>query len=264
MHTFALGSFCVLLTALTVIDCPGAREPGSGQSSRISAVTMNKQVMAARSVHLSTDSTIGDLLSHPAFVGFGRLILPWDDRNVDEKMPLHDIGALLPYHTHVNPNDVVTALNRMIDDASAGKTVFYDFYTEAQKQADSTKRNTGLFFFRGRPGAPFAIVSPGGGFTYVASVHEGFPYAVEINRSGYNVFVLRYRAGLGGGPATQDLAAALSYVFRNAEIPTHPRCDAACRFCSNSDSGADSVPESEVRRDKASLRRALPPRAGEG
>jgi hypothetical protein len=136
MPNFALCSYCVLLTLLSGIYCSRAAEPSSGQSSEVSAVNMNKRVMAGRSVHLSIDNTIGDLLVHPAFVGFGRLILPWDDRDVDDKMPLHSIGALLPYHTHVNPNDVVTALNRMIDDASAGKTVFYDFYTQAQKQGN--------------------------------------------------------------------------------------------------------------------------------
>jgi acetyl esterase/lipase len=180
-------------------------------------MTMNKQIREDRVAHLSIDSTIRDVLTHPAFAGFGRLILPWDDRKVNVNMPLRDIGTLLPYHTHIDPGDVVSALNRMIDDANSGRTIFYDFYTEAQKQADSTKQNAGLFFFRGRPGAPFAIVCPGGGFSYVASVHEGFPYAVEISNGGYNVFVLRYRAGLGGAVATQDLAAAISYVFRNAK-----------------------------------------------
>ena len=36
------------------------------------------------------------------------------------------------------------------------------------------------------------MIAPGGGFTYVASVHEGFPYAVEINKRGFNAFVLLY------------------------------------------------------------------------
>jgi acetyl esterase/lipase len=105
----------------------------------------------------------------------------------------------------------------MIDDANKGKRIFYDFYTEAQKNAEATKRNAGLFFFRGKPGAPFAIVCPGGGFAYVASLHEGLPYAAEVSKNGYNVFVLKYRAGIGGAAATQDLAAALSYVFINAK-----------------------------------------------
>jgi acetyl esterase/lipase len=117
----------------------------------------------------------------------------------------------------VHPGDVVTALNRMIDEASTGKTVFYEFYTGTQKQ-QASRENTGLFFFRGKPGAPFAVISPGGGFAYVGAVHEGFPYAAAISQKGYNAFVLRYRAEQGGAIATQDLAAALSYIFRNAKM----------------------------------------------
>ena len=104
----------------------------------------------------------------------------------------------------------------MIDDVADGKTVFYRIYDEAQRQQQAAKNHTGLFFFRGRPGAPFAVVAPGGGFSYVASVHEGFPYAAAISRRGYNAFVLKYRVGSGGRPATEDLAAAVSYVFANA------------------------------------------------
>jgi acetyl esterase/lipase len=166
--------------------------------------------------HLSVGDRIRDVLEHPAFVGYGRLLLPWDDRRYDMDMRLASIASLLPYHSHVDPQVVVDALNRMIDDVNAGKTVFYDFYTEAQKRWDPSKRNAGLFLFRGKRGAPFALVAPGGGFAYVGSVHEGFPYATEISKAGYNAFVLKYRAGGGAAVATEDMAAALSYIFRNA------------------------------------------------
>jgi acetyl esterase/lipase len=167
-------------------------------------------------IHLDTKSTLRDLLAHPAFTGFAPLILPWDDRAYDEQMPLARIGSLLPYHTHVEPQIVVAALNRMIDEAASGRTLFYRFYSEAQRQQALTKARTGLFFFRGRPGAPFAVIAPGGGFSYVASVHEGFPYAVAISSQGYNAFVLKYRAGQGGPVATEDMAAAISYILTNA------------------------------------------------
>lgn len=166
--------------------------------------------------HLKTGSSIGEFLANPAFRGFARLMLPWDDRDYDGSMRLSEIGSLLPYHSHVDPAVTIAALNRMIGDVDAGKTIFYDFYTEAQKREQPTRANTGLFFFRGKPGAPFAIISPGGGFSYVGSVHEGFPYAVEISDKGYNAFVLKYRAGHGGRAATEDLAAAISYAFRHA------------------------------------------------
>ncbi len=168
--------------------------------------------------HLTPRSSLRDLLNHPAFAGFGDLLLPWDDRAYDENMPLADIGSLLPYHSHVEPETVTSALNRMIDDVGGGETVFYRFYTEAQRQEQPARELTGLFYFRGRHGAPFAVICPGGGFSYVGSVHEGFPYAAEISRRGYNAFVLRYRAGRGAAVATQDLAAALSYIFENAKM----------------------------------------------
>ena len=166
--------------------------------------------------HLSVASSIRDVLNHPAFAGHGRLILPWDDRAYDEDTRLSNIASLLPYHSHVSPDVVVAALNHMIYDVNSGKTIFFDFYTEAQKRAEPSKQHTGLFFVHGKAGAPFAIVAPGGGFSDVGSVHEGFPYAVEISRKGYNAFVLKYRAGRGSAAATQDMAAAISYVFNGA------------------------------------------------
>jgi len=184
-----------------------------GASSRAG----DTEVRATRGGHLGLQSTIRDILRHSSFAGFSQLILPWDDRAYDELMPLTRIGSLLPYHSHVDPATVTSALNHMIDEAAAGKAVFYSFCSEAQKQQEPARRNTGLFFFRGSPGAPVAVISPGGGFSYVGSVHEGFPHAAAISSKGYNAFVLRYRAGHGGAVATQDLAAAVTYIFRNGE-----------------------------------------------
>ena len=174
-------------------------------------------VSGSKGRHLNADDGMSDLLGHPAFAGFARLLLPWDGRTYDQAMRLSDIGSLLPYHSHVDPKTVVGALNRMIDDVNSGHAVFYPFYSEEQKQEQPARENTGLFFFRGKPNAPFAVISPGGGFSYVGSVHEGFPYAAEISARGYNAFVLRYRAGYGSAVATEDLAAAISYIFRNAK-----------------------------------------------
>ena len=103
------------------------------------------------------------------------------------------------------PGVVLGALNHLIDEVGRGTPVFHELYTPAEQQDDPTKASTGLFFFRGRPDAPFALIAPGGGFSYVGSVHEGFPYALEISREGYNAFVLRYRVGQGGGAATEDM-----------------------------------------------------------
>jgi len=42
------------------------------------------------------------------------------------------------------------------------------------------------------------------------------PGRLEISNRGYNAFVLKYRVGRGGSVATEDLAAALSFITRNA------------------------------------------------
>lgn len=91
-------------------------------------------------------------------------------------MRLDQIASLLPYHSEVKPDVVVAGLNRMIEDVAAGHQVFFDIYSEEEKRSDPSKARAGLFFFRGPPDAPFAMIAPGGGFAYVGSVHEGFPY----------------------------------------------------------------------------------------
>ncbi|MEE4601864.1 MAG: alpha/beta hydrolase [Desulfobacteraceae bacterium] len=166
--------------------------------------------------HLTTEGSVRHIVEHPAFKGFSQLILPRENDIHHLDIPLSNVRSLMPYHDHVEPDTVMGALNRMIDEINDGKTVFYDFYTEQQKLEDPAKENTGLFFYRGEKGAPFAIVCPGGGFSYVGSLHEGFPLALEISKKKYNAFVIRYRIG-SQKKATEDLAAAITYIFRNAE-----------------------------------------------
>ncbi len=213
----AIKTACLLLPLLLTPSLAEANGKDIVLADSRSDAIRKGAVIGSKGRHLNADDSIRDLLGHPAFAGFARLLLPWDCRRYDETMRLSDIGSLLPYHSHVDPETVVGALNRMIDDVNNGHAVFYPFYSEEQKQEQPARENTGLFFFRGKPSAPFAVISPGGGFSYVGSVHEGFPDASEISARGYNAFVLRYRAGYGGAVATEDLAAAISYIFRNAK-----------------------------------------------
>jgi acetyl esterase/lipase len=168
-----------------------------------------------KSGYLTTNHFVRDVVNNPAFKGFGELMLPWEDNTKYFDTRLDQVGSLMPYHSHVSADVVVGALNHLIDEVGSGKIIFYDFYTDRQKQEDPTKKYTGLFFYLGKPGAPFAIVCPGGGFSYVGSLQEGFPLAQEISRTGLNAFVIRYR--VGEQRATEDLAVAITYIFRNAE-----------------------------------------------
>ena len=169
-----------------------------------------------KETHLTVDNYIRDIVNHPAFEGFGELLLTRDNNSSHYDIRLSNVGSLMPYHGNVRPEVVVMAINYMIDEVNDGKTICYDIYTEQQKQQNPAKRNTGLFFFRGKPGAPFAVVCPGGGFSYVGSLHEGFPLAKRISELGLNAFVIRYRIG-SEQYATEDLAAAISFINQNAE-----------------------------------------------
>ena len=117
----------------------------------------------------------------------------------------------MPYHNNISISDILTPLNKMITDVRQGKQVFYDFYPAG----DSKRQHTGLFFFAGKPGAPFAVICPGGGFSYVGSLHEGFPLALKLSQKGFNAFVIKYRSG-SADFALQDLSQALNYIFTNA------------------------------------------------
>jgi acetyl esterase/lipase len=166
-------------------------------------------------VHLSPADRIGDLVRHPLLAAFADCLLPRDDNQRYYETRFTSVGSLMPYHSHVNPATVVDALNHLIDLAGAGNAVFHQFYTSAQETEDRSKRNTGLIFYKGKPGAPFAIICPGGGFAYVGSLHEGLPLASKISKQGLNAFVIRYR--IDETMATEDLAAATAYVLDNAE-----------------------------------------------
>jgi len=165
---------------------------------------------------LTLNHRVGDIINHTAFQGFGEMLLPWDNNSSYYNTSLKDVGSLMPYHGNVHADILLSSINHLINEVNSGKQVFYNFYSELQKQQNPSMEQTGLFFFRGKPGAPFAIVCPGGGFIYVGLLHEGFPIAQEIIKNGLNAFVIHYRIGTEQR-ATEDLAVAITYIFNNAE-----------------------------------------------
>lgn len=172
--------------------------------------------------HITAENTVQDVIDHPAFAGFGGYILTSGDPNrYSTDRTLDNIGYLLPYHSHIDTSTTVNSINYLIDEVAGGKTIFYDYYSEEEQQEDPEKDLTGLIFLRGDPGAPFAVVSPGGGFSYNGSIHEGFPYAIALAERGYNAFILYYRmrggVSSGEGVASEDLSAAISYILAHAE-----------------------------------------------
>lgn len=66
---------------------------------------------------------------------------------------------------------------------------------------------------------PFAVICPGGGYGMVCSAGEGKPIAQELNKLGYNAFVVFYRTknkAIYPNPH-MDLKRAIEEIFANAE-----------------------------------------------
>lgn len=200
---------------LLVLALLNARCSSAGDSRHDKSVyrveTATDTTMETR---LTTNHLVQDIARHKAFRGFGDLLLPLDNNTAYYNTRISNISSTMPYHSAVKPEEIVNAVNHLIEEVNNGKNIFYNFYDEEQKKQDSTKKNTGLFFYRGDPDAPFAILCPGGGFSYVGSLHEGFPLASEISKKKLNAFVIRYRIGSEQW-ATEDLANAIRFIFKN-------------------------------------------------
>lgn len=158
------------------------------------------------------DTPIQEVIQDPVFEGYGHLLFPVDDAYYSGNT-LKDL-QLVWYH-NIDSNMTVDIVNTLKTRALQGQTIFYDIYTEEEKVADPTKRNTGLFFFKGEPGQPFAICNAGGGFAYVGAMQDSFPHALTLSRQGYNAFALIYRPG--AQTACEDLARAIAFIFEHAK-----------------------------------------------
>lgn len=163
---------------------------------------------------VNRSTRVQDVIDNPAFGDYGRLIFPVD-RTIASDLTLENVGDILTWYTHINPDKTVEIVNYLGENAAAGNAVFYDIYTEKEKEEDPWKEDTGLFFFRGESNGKVAVCNAGGGFVYVGAMQDSFPHALELSKKGYNAFALIYRPG--ADTACEDLARAIAFLHENAE-----------------------------------------------
>lgn len=162
-----------------------------------------------------TENTkVTDVINDEVFDGYGRLIFPVD-MQISDNLTLKNINTILPWYSEINTDKTVEIVNYMKEKAGSGQQIFYDIYSDDEKKSDLDKQNTGLFFFKGNTGAKSAIVNAGGGFMYVAGMHDSFPHALELSKKGYNAFALIYRPG--ARTACEDLARAIAFLHEHAD-----------------------------------------------
>ena len=173
---------------------------------------------------MNESTKINDILKNSLFKGIGQFLFPTDFYSITNNMTLKDVDHLLPYHSHIEVSTTLEVLEYLENQRKQGNQIFYDIYTEKEKQTDPSKRKTGLFFFKGKKNAPFAIINAGGGFSYVGSIHESMPHALFLSKQGYNGFALQYRTG-GADVACLDLARAIEFIFEHAkELEVDTNC----------------------------------------
>jgi len=174
----------------------------------------NKQKEAAsEKTYFTEDSTVGEVLADSAFGDFGRLLFPVD-RTVSEDATLAEISSADVYvwYSDIKPRKTVEIVNHLKARAEAGEKIYFPIYSEEEIREDASKADTGLFYFGGQSGKPFAIMNAGGGFMYVGAMHDSFPHALEVSKKGYHAFALVYRTD----EAYEDLAKAITYLCDHA------------------------------------------------
>ena len=164
---------------------------------------------------MNADTLVDEVIRSDAFKGFGPLLFPVPLGEKERHLTLAQIAPLFPRHCCIDTEETLLALNFLMKLHKHEIRTFYDIYQPKEKRKNTAKAKTGLFYFRGILGAPFAIIVPGCG-EYVATLHEGLPCAIELLRPGFNAFVLHYRPGKLEY-ICEDLARAISFVFAHAE-----------------------------------------------
>ena len=192
-----------LALVLLLSGC-GAQTPMPGSQEPEGATTVETT--------FTVDTPIQTVMDDPAFGDYGRLLFPTEGGYWSG----NTLGDLrLTFYSHIDPDETVEIVNSLKKRALAGETIFYDIYTDEEKAADPDKEDTGLFFFKGEPGARFAVCNAGGAFAYVGAMHDSFPHALELSKQSYNAFALIYRPG--AQTACEDLARAITFIFDHAE-----------------------------------------------
>ncbi|MBQ6417556.1 MAG: alpha/beta hydrolase [Synergistaceae bacterium] len=170
------------------------------------AFAFNGGACAFENVNVNT--RIDDVIHNPAFGNYGRLLFPVNEYYYSGET----LGGLrLTWYSNVKPSRTVDIVRYMLGEVKDGRQIFYPIYPADDPRA----KDTGLFFFRGKAGAKFAVCNAGGGFVFVGAMHDSFPHALELSRLGYNAFALIYRPG--ADTACEDLARAIAFIHEHAD-----------------------------------------------
>lgn len=96
---------------------------------------------------ITGDTPIYDIIDHPLLEGFGRLLFPTTFCPPTEDMTLADMPDILPWYSEIHAATTVDVVRYLLDQRAQGRVVEFDIYTNAEKTADPSLADTGLFHF---------------------------------------------------------------------------------------------------------------------
>ncbi|CED92754.1 alpha/beta hydrolase [Actinomyces succiniciruminis] len=169
---------------------------------------------------MNSSTLITDVIDNPLLEDYGRFLFPITFNTPQPGDTLADVPDLLTWYSHVDTATTVDVIGDLLERRAGGETVFYSIYTEAERASDPSLEDTGLFVFPARGAAEgtrprVAVCNAGGGFAYVASIHDSMPHALWLSRHGYTAFTLQYRPNAQTG--CEDLARAISFIHAHAD-----------------------------------------------
>jgi len=126
----------------------------------------NMKVQKQENYNINKNTKIIDIINNPIFSSFGRYIFPIH-QHISSSLTIENLSSIYTWYNYMNPDKTIKIINYFISQIKSGFKIFYDIYTEQEKKLDPSKKETGLFFFRGNQNSKFSIVNAGGAFSYV-------------------------------------------------------------------------------------------------
>ncbi|MBU5487731.1 alpha/beta hydrolase [Clostridium sp. MSJ-8] len=156
------------------------------------------------------NSTYYDLVNNTSFIYAN--VDTYSREKINKYKIIYKHKKLISLGHKFNKKDdtsVIDGLNSVLNNINLGIKVCYELY-------DGVK----LYYFPSQKKGPYALICPGGGFSKIATVWEGFPIANELQQKGITSFVLQYRIKDKGkfDNVVEDVASAIRYIEDNLDI----------------------------------------------
>ena len=152
-------------------------------------------VMEKGEPNITAQTTMKEVRNNPGIKNSGFYTYS-QDKDCPPGQALWEMTTVEGYTNEYVAEGCAKGLNLVIENYNNGVQVTHSFYTDAEKAADRTKNNTGLFYFPAKAeNAKFALILAGSGANESAELEEGACTAWQLHELGYAAFILGIASG---------------------------------------------------------------------